>query len=333
MRVPGVVGRLVEPREVAERLLGETKVLAVAHESPDGDALGCVAAFLLVCEKLGVDCSAFIPGENAFPPEYSFLPKVGEIARGEWPFLEPGASVYFLDCASLHRSAPDRLSKGLVTINIDHHQDNPLYADLNLVDPAAPSTSSLLYRVLRAGNLPIDPDVATALYVGLVTDTCKFQYGNATPEAHRLAAELQERGVDVVAVAREVYESVPYPKLLLMGRALQRLQVRLGGALVVSWLSTGDFAETGADEGHTEGIIDKLRQTKGARVAALARERLREGKVETKVSLRCMDGSVDVAAIAHEQGGGGHRQAAGFTAEKELSAVLNWLEDRVRASL
>lgn len=333
MRTAGAGGCLVEPEEVAKRLLRESRILAVSHESPDGDALGCLAAFLLVCERLGVSCSAFVPGENAFPPEYLFLPKVDEITRGKWPSLEEGTSVYFFDCASLHRSAPEYLSGGFESINIDHHPDNPLYGDLNLVDPAAPSTSSLLYDILRAGNFTIDTNIATALYVGLVTDTGRFQYANTSPEAHRLAAELQEHGVDVVSVSRQVYESVPAAKLLLLGRALTRLEVRLQGALVLSWLENGDFLETGASEGHAEGIIDILRQTKGARVAVLARKRVRAERAETKVSLRCMDGSVDVAAIAHEQGGGGHRQAAGFTVEQDLSAVLAWLEDRVKASL
>lgn len=334
MTVTGAMGRLlVGPEEVAARLGEESRILAVSHESPDGDALGCLVAFLLVCEQLGVPCSAFVPGENAFPPEYAFLPKVGEVVRGDWPVVEGGTSVYFFDCASLHRSAPEYLDSEIESVNIDHHPDNPLYGDLNLVDPSAPSTSSLLYEVLCAGRLHIDRDIATALYVGLVTDTGKFQYSNTSPRAHRLAAELQELGVDVVAVSRKVYENLPLCKLLLLGRALTRLDVRLKGALVVSWLENDDFLETGASEGHAEGIIDTLRQTEGARVAALARERLKAGRVETKVSLRCMDGSIDVAAIAHEQGGGGHRQAAGFTAEEDVSTVLAWLEDRVRASL
>ena len=129
--------------------------------------------------------------------------------------------------------------------------------------------------MFKAGGFSIDGQVATALYVGLLTDTGKFQYSNTTPEAHRIAAELQELGCDVNAVNREVYETVPLPKVLLLERMLSRLEIRLGGALVTSWLGNGDFAETGAHEGHGEGLIDTLRCIAGVRVAALARERQR----------------------------------------------------------
>jgi len=182
----------------------------------------------------------------------------------------------------------------------------------------------LLYQVFKAGRLPVDKEIATALYVGLVTDTGRFQYSNTTPWAHLMAKELQESGVDVVQVYREVYESVPLPKLRLLGRALQRAEAHAGGTVVAAWLAEEDFTAAGATEGHTEGLVDVLRQAKGARVAVLARMKRQDGRPVTKVSLRSLDGGVDVSAIARQRGGGGHVQAAGFTAEEELAEVLSW---------
>jgi bifunctional oligoribonuclease and PAP phosphatase NrnA len=326
-------GRAVTAAEVAEHLRGETRVVAVSHEAPDGDALGCLSAFLLLCEQLKVSCTAFIPGQAALPPEYLFLPRVSDIARGELPAIGPGTTVYYFDCASLLRCDALPYPEQVTRINVDHHQDNPCYAELNLLDAQAPSSTAILYDICRAGGFAIDPAMATALYVGLVTDTGRFQYSSTTPGAHRMAADLQERGLDVASVYRLVYESTPLPKLRLLERALCHLEVRLGGSLVISWLSNEDFALAGAEEGHAEGIIDTLRRIHGVRVAAIARARSRDGRPETKVSLRSTDGSIDVAAMAAKQGGGGHVRAAGFTAQDDLPAVLEWIERQVEASL
>lgn len=325
--------RAVTAREVAERLRTESRVVAVSHEAPDGDALGCLSAFMLMCERLGIQCTGYIPGESGLPPEYAFLPRVNDIVRGRVPSIEPGTTVYFFDCASLLRSNSHHFPKGATRVNIDHHQDNPEFGELNLLDAGAPSTSAILYEVFSSGGFPIDADVATALYVGLVTDTGRFQYSNTTAAAHRLAAALQEAGLDVPAVYRAVYENTPLPKLRLLSRALSRLEVRLGGALVVSWLANDDFALAHADEGHADGIIDTLRCVQGARLAVLARQRSRDGRVETKVSLRSTDGAVDVAVLAQKRGGGGHARAAGFTCDDDVPTVLAWIEDQVRAHL
>jgi phosphoesterase RecJ-like protein len=169
--------------------------------------------------------------------------------------------------------------------------------------------------------------------VGLVTDTGRFQYSNTTPAAHVLAAEFQTAGVDVHCVYRHVYESTPLPKLLLLARALDHLEVRLGGDLIVSWLGSEDFARAEAGEGHAEGIIDSLREIQGARVAVVVRERRSEGRPESKVSLRSTDGAVNVAAIAQKQGGGGHVRAAGFTSNDGVPTVVAWIEGEVRAQL
>lgn len=327
------VGRGVTPAEVAARLRTETRVLVVTHEAPDGDALGCVSAFRSVAERLGVECHAYIPGTSAFPEEYLFLSKLDGITRDTPPKLEPDTTLYMLDCASLTRSNGHELPESSVRVNIDHHQDNPGYGELNLIEPSASSTTAILYEIFKAGSFTIDAETATALYVGLVTDTGRFQYSNTTPAAHHMAAELQELGVDVNGVYRLVYESAPLPKFMLLQRALARLEIRLGGSMVVSWLTPEDFAQTGADDGHAEGIIDTLRRIKGARVAALVKERPGGEHPSCKASLRSTDGTVNVASIAAKRGGGGHVRAAGFTCAGGTGEVIEWIEDEVRASL
>ncbi len=329
----GLKGKRVTPGEVAERLRRETHVVAVSHESPDGDALGCLSAFVLMCERLDIPCVGFIPGESPIPPEYQFLPRVRDVVRGAVPLVGPETTVYMLDCASLARGGYQLFGDGVRVVTVDHHQDNPGNADLNLLDASAASTSAILYDVFKAGRFPIDVQIAACLYVGLVTDTGRFQYANTDPRAHRMAAELQELGVDVAAIAQHLYESIPLPKLRLLGRALEHLAIDGDGRMVTSWLREADFADTGADDSHAEGIIDTLRRVHGATVAVLAREKSVEGRTGTKVSLRCTDGAVDVAAIAQMRGGGGHKQAAGFTAEGDVSEVLRWTQAQLQSAL
>jgi bifunctional oligoribonuclease and PAP phosphatase NrnA len=322
--------RDVTVEEVAARLPDERRLLIASHENPDGDALGCVAALSLMAEKLGLAYTAYVPGVSDFGPEYRFLPGLEGVTRGEFPELDEQTSAYILDCASAGRLDLEHLRCAGVCINIDHHQDNTRFGTHNLVVPTAASTTEILYRIFCAAGLIPDREIATALYLGLLTDTGRFQYGNTTPAAHRMAAELQELGVEVNEVYRQVYENVPLPKILLLERALSRLQFRLDGRLAVSWLEAGDFEELQADESYTEGIIDRLRTIEGVKVAALFRERTRNGDREYKASLRSTDGSVNVAEVANLKQGGGHVLAAGFSADgAPLEDLLGWLEQEI----
>lgn len=326
-------GRRATPQEIGERMRAERQVLLAVHESPDGDALGSLIGTGLVMEGLGVSWTGFVPGEDPFPPEYWFLPRLQSILRGELPQL-PDATLYTLDCASASRFGGDAL-RSRFCVNIDHHPDNPLYGDLNLVDVAASSTTQLLYEVFRAAGLPLDAQIGTCLYLGVVTDTGRFQFSNTTAGAHRLAADVMDLGVDVHEVYRQVYENVPLAKVMLNRRAFEKLRLLLDGALAVSVLSVEDFRETGAEPGYTEGVIDGLRTVAGVRVAALIREKLGRGGAppELRVSLRSTDGKVDVSDIAHVWGGGGHIRASGYTFHGESEEAIRLLEREVRSRL
>ena len=319
--------------EVAARLKGEQRIIIMAHENPDGDAIGCVVALMLMADRLGLPYDAYLPGDTPVPEEYLFLPGIDEIRRGPYPPVDAGTSAYIMDCASAARLDLAHLSCAGACLNLDHHPDNTGFGTHNLLDRGAASTTQILYEIFQAGGLPVDAEVGTALYVGLVTDTGRFQYGNTSPAAHRMAADLQEAGVDVNAVYRAIYETQPLVKVQLLQRALARLELRLDGRLALSWLDASDFAELHADESHTEGIIDSLRTISGVRIAAFLRERPRNGETEYKVSLRATDGVIDVASIAHLQDGGGHTQAAGYTTGQELDVALDWIEDQARRRL
>src|SRR6266508_2177669 len=175
-------------------------------------------------------------------------------------------------------------------------------------------------------------DIAEALYIALVTDTGRFQYTNTTPKALRLAADLVEAGADVHRIFQGVYESVQFAKLKLLARALERAQVYEGGRIVVSYLLRTDFAEVGAAEPYSEGIIDFLRAVEGADMAVLIREPPRQTGPARRVSLRASIDELDVSAIARKSGGGGHRQAAGFSSEASIEEITEFVRREFLAS-
>lgn len=317
--------------DIAQRIRSERSAVVAVHENPDGDALGSLVALGLVFELLGCRWVGFVPGTSKLPPEYRFLPRLGRVCRGEPPAVNE-ATLYVLDCASPQRFGLSTLA-GCFCVNIDHHPDNPRYGDLNLVNPKASSTSQILYEIFRAGGIPITREIGTALYVGLVTDTGRFQYSNTTPEAHRMTAHLQDRGVDVHDVYRRVYENTPVSKMMLTIRAYENLRLLADGLLAVSVLRRKDFEETAAEESFTEGIIDGIRTVAGIKVAALFRERPTNNGQEWRVSLRSTDGAVDVSEIAHIWGGGGHVRAAGYIVRADEEKAVAALEREVIARL
>jgi phosphoesterase RecJ-like protein len=196
---------------------------------------------------------------------------------------------------------------------------------VNLIDDEASSTAEIVRDLLSELEVPLTPEIAEALYVGLVTDTGRFQYSNTTPKALRLAAELVEAGADVHDIFQHVYETVQFAKLKLLARALDRAKLYEGGQLLVSYLLRRDFDEVGAEEPYSEGIIDYLRQAEGAQMVALIRETPGDAEPTHRISLRSSQDEVDVSAIARKADGGGHRQAAGFSSEDSIEGITEFV--------
>jgi phosphoesterase RecJ-like protein len=219
-------------------------------------------------------------------------------------------------------------------VNIDHHHDNTEFGTANLVVGGASCTAEIIYGLIEDLGVELTREIAEALYVGLVTDTGKFQYQNTTPAAHRMAADLIEVGVDVHEEFRRLYENVPFAKLQLLARVLSRVDRFDDGRLTVSYIKRSDYEETGADENYSEGIVDHIRAVEGTAVAALIRDQLKEGREGvSKVSLRAATDEVDVSLIARKEGGGGHRQAAGFSTEKSTAEVIDFIRSEIAAQL
>jgi len=318
---------------VGAELRARDRFLLTAHEGPDGDALGSLLGMHKVLTQLGKDSVMFMAAkEFPLPIEYRFLPL-------EEVFHEPPAdmadrTVVFLDCGNIDRMPVDFLTEGdNDVINIDHHHDNTRFGDINLVEVGASCTAEIVYDLAKLLGVEITPDLAAALYVGLITDTGKFMYENTKAHTHRVAADLIEAGVDVDDTYRRLYEHVPLEKLRLVSRALDGIQRHCDGRLVVSYITMADYEATGAGEEMTEGVIDHLRSIEGTKVAAVIRDLEGEGRAARKVSLRSSAGDVDVSAIARQNGGGGHKRAAGFSTDLELGPLVEFLVGEVSAQL
>ena len=318
--------------EVVHELRDGDKFLLTTHENPDGDALGSLVAMNETLQALGKDTVMFLSAEEyPLPYEYRDLPL--ESVSHSLPEDAASRTIVFLDCGNIDRMPVSFLGRDDAHIvNIDHHHDNTRFGTANLVVDGASSTAEIIWGLLPDLGVELTSEIAEALYIGLVTDTGKFQYENTTPASHRMAAELLECGIDVHSIFRRLYENVPFAKLELLGRVLSRIERHDGGRLTLSYIQRSDYEETGADENYSEGIVDHIRALEGTTVAALVREQLKEGREGVmKVSLRASKDEVDVSVIARKEGGGGHRQAAGFSTTRSLADLIEFLRREIEA--
>jgi bifunctional oligoribonuclease and PAP phosphatase NrnA len=318
---------------VTAELRTRDRFLLTAHEGPDGDALGSLLGMHKLLTQLGKDSVMFLAAkEFPLPIEYRFLPL-------EEVFHEPPAdmadrTVVFLDCGNIDRMPVEWLTAGgNEVINIDHHHDNTRFGDFNLVEVEASCTAEIVYDLALLLGAKITREIASALYVGLITDTGKFMYENTNAHTHRVAADLIDAGVKVDDTYRRLYEHVPLEKLRLVSRALDGIQLHCDGRLVLSCITAADYEATGAGEEMTEGVIDHLRSIEGTKVAAVIRDLGNRGRAARKVSLRSSEGDVDVSAIARKHGGGGHKRAAGFSTDLADEQLIEFLCDEVSAQL
>lgn len=306
---------------VVAALRDNPRFLVVSHENPDGDALGSLLATHRALVALGKDSLMIAPGDAPLPGEYRFLELPAAGLLRERPGDLGERVLVAVDCAQASRIHDKELAADApLVVNIDHHHDNTRFGTVNLVADGASSTAEALAAVFAGLGVTITPEIAEPLYVGLVTDTGRFQYSNTTPQSLRLAADLVEAGADVRRVFENVYENTPYPKLKLLARALERAQRYEDDRIVVSYLVRTDFADVGAAEPYSEGVIDYLRAIEGVELAVLLREPPVDGAAR-KGSLRSSIEALDVSAIARQFGGGGHRQAAGFSSELEVAEI------------
>jgi phosphoesterase RecJ-like protein len=296
-------------------------VLLTSHSDPDGDAVSSLLALGLALSRL--DKNVTLYNYSPIPAVYRFLPSVERIVR---QIENAGAYdvALVLDCGDLPRvgEASATISQIPLVVNIDHHISNTGFGDIQLVDPDACSTAEIVYRLIKALNVPLDKAIATSIYTGILTDTGSFRFSNTNPAAFAISHEMTALGVEPYTVAQRVFGTYSLERIKLLNLALDSLEISKNGKLSVMTITNAmfDFTETQPED--VDGMINYARRIQDVKVAALIQEQ-RNGKAKSEnkrqfhVSLRS-DGSVDVAAIAGAFGGGGHASAAGFQVETSL---------------
>ena len=303
------------------------RFLIACHENPEGDAIGSELALALALRKMGK--TATVLNADPVPANLLFLPGADTVV-----FTEDGSKydvAVVLDCGSPERTGRvgRELRKCPLLVNIDHHRTNGDLGELALVDPDAAATGLLIHRVLSAMGYEIDLDVATNIYVAVLTDTGSFHYGSSSPEAFEVAGEMVRRGVDPWAVAEQVCETQSAHRLRLLGRVLDSLEVSADGRVACITTMREDLREFASGKDALEGFINYPRSIVGVEVAVSFREE--EGGV-FRVSFRSK-GRVDVSAVAARFGGGGHRNAAGCTVPGTLADVKKRVLEALAAVL
>jgi bifunctional oligoribonuclease and PAP phosphatase NrnA len=310
---------------VADAIRANDRFLLVTHENPDGDALGSILAMKLALDALGKDAVMFVGGEMTLPPDYDFMP-LDDLAR-TLPEDVSERVILALDSATAARTQldPALLEGAPLTVDVDHHHDNTRYGDVNLVVPEASSTGEIVRDLIAELGVALTPEIAEAIYIAIDTDTGRFQYTNTTQKAHALAIELMDNGVVPQDVYRRIYESVPFERQQLIGKALVRARRYENGRMIASYLLRSDFQELGVGEEYAEGVIDELRKVKGVELAMTVREPPEPPGAKRRISMRSATDALDVSAIARRRGGGGHMRAAGFSTDESIEDVIEFV--------
>ncbi|GAB3361795.1 DHH family phosphoesterase [Modestobacter lapidis] len=299
---------------------GATVVLS-GHVQPDADALGSTLALAEGLRRRGARVVATFPAPFVLPESLSWLPGAGALVPSDQIPTAPEVFVS-LDASSTGRlgDLAGLLHSAGTSLVVDHHASNPGFGTVRLVDPGAAATVVLVAELLDGLGVAWDDDLATCLYAGLAADTGSFRFGNTAPGTHELAARLLGTGIDHATISQRLFDTAPFGRLpllsLVAGRAC--LETEVGAGLVWTWATVAEARDHGLAGDQLEALVDVIRATREADVACVLKG---QDDGSWVVSLRSR-GATDVSHVAIELGGGGHRQAAGYTSRLDLPGTI-----------
>lgn len=309
--------------KIISQLRNNNNILVVSHNHPDGDAIGSLIAMGLSLNIWNKKITLL--NESPIPAAYRFLPSVDRVVQ---KINGPSYDVaMILDCGDLERigKAVSTVRNIPVIINVDHHVTNTRFGNFQLIDTSACATAEIIYRLIKAMAIPIDKEIATSIYTGIMTDTGSFRFCNTNGSAFSICQEMVEMGVNPYNIAQRVYGSYSLDRIKLLNLALNSIEVSDNGKFSIMTLTKHMFDETNTKPEDVNGFINYAKNIADVKVAALVQENYNTtGKSKNSnmfhVSLRS-DGTVDVSRIAASFGGGGHSTAAGFNIESTQSDI------------
>jgi phosphoesterase RecJ-like protein len=316
-------------KKITETIKKANSFIIVSHLDPDGDTMGSMIALGEILEIMGKKVTLFC--QDPVPDIYHFLPHASKV-KTEIPSTQKYDLGIVVDAGSIKRVGRgiEALLQAKQVINIDHHSDNTLYGDINLVQSVS-SVAEIIFELAESLKVKLTPSIAQCLMAALMTDTGTFRYDNTTVRTLEIAVSLTRSGAVPSQIAKEVYESKPLSAMQLMAKALSNAKTSKNGRLIWTFVSRSSMNKMGARDQDAMGIVDVLRSIKGVEVAVVIRE-YRVGKV--KVNLRSKT-NINVSRIAKKLGGGGHPRAAGAILEGKpadlIEKIVKTIEDNFRA--
>ncbi|MFK5925406.1 MAG: bifunctional oligoribonuclease/PAP phosphatase NrnA [Desulfuromusa sp.] len=300
-------------QSIVEKINNNQRFLVVAHENPDGDAIGSTLGLALALRDMGKDVVAY--NVDGVPEIMRFLPE-SDFIRDSLPDAVDFDVAFVLDAGDVERTALPVKDLCQTMINIDHHPYSN-FGDLCYLDTTACATAVLIYRLLKECQYQPSLDVAKALYLGILSDTGSFRYSSANQESFVVAGELVGLGVDPWEISSSLYESNVPERMLLLGLVLPTLKISASGQYASIVMTLDALNKSGASEEHADGFVNYPRSIRGVEVALFFNQ-INENLY--KISFRSR-GRIDVGTLAHELGGGGHHNAAGAKLSGTLDAV------------
>lgn len=297
---PKIIDRILDDIHQSETFC------VVGHIRPDGDCVGSQLGLTLALKNQGKKVVCW--NEDCIPQKYEFLDPHHTIQKPKQGLKFD--CVIATDAASFERlgNVGSCIAERKRFINIDHHESNTRYADINWVSAREPSTGELIYRLLKGAKWAITKPIADCLFTAVSTDTGSFQYATTRPSTYHVAGELVRRGADLAKICDEVYQSYPLSRARLLRHVYSHFRLTHRNQIAYFWLKKADFARSGADSCDSEGLIDHIRAIAPVVVACVFEE-IEPGL--TRISLRSKSAKVNVNEVAAQFGGGGHPAAAG----------------------
>jgi bifunctional oligoribonuclease and PAP phosphatase NrnA len=308
-------------RQIRDAILERSSFLLTSHARPDGDSIGSQLAMAYALEALGKRVR--IVNSDPGPEHYFEFPGVDRIQIASHTTVTEEALIV-MECSDLSRTGVSGLDGGFI-INIDHHAGNRLYGTLNWFDESAAACGEMVFDIIRALGVPLSPEIATHIYLAILTDTGSFHHSHITPRTFDICRQTVEAGVDPATMARRVFDSNSFGKLKLIGAILDAMELVHAGCLAVLYLDEAMLEACGCTANDTEGIINLPLTAR--EIQAVVFFKLAQGG-EVRVSMRSKY-DVDVRVVANEFGGGGHKNAAGFTVTGDLASVKARIISRI----
>lgn len=301
------------------------RFLLTSHARPDGDAIGSELALAFALEALGKRVEVI--NRDPVPEQFRPFPGTDRIVVADRVTGRFDAA-FVLECGDVTRPGLAGLERYRL-VNIDHHAGNGLYGAVNWFDPSAAACGEMVFELVDALGVPLSVEIATHVYVAILTDTGSFHYSNITARTFDICRRLVASGVEPEAVARQVYDTGSPGKLRLIGALLSGMRLEAAGRLALLYLDADLLRQTGATYDDTDGLINMPLSAREVQAVAMFKT---EQPGEVRVSLRSK-GPVDVRVVAERHGGGGHRNAAGFTLKTPLSQAHDAIVAQLAAAL